>query len=85
MGASLPTAGIILGLVMIGTLFADIPAARLINILGERKAMISAAAVASLGVLVALLATTLWVLGLGVFIIGASVAVFGISRHSYLT
>jgi MFS family permease len=85
MGASLPTAGIILGLVMIGTLFADIPAARLINILGERKAMMSAAAVASLGILFASLATALWVLGLGVFILGASVAVFGLARHSYLT
>jgi len=85
MGASLPTAGIILGLVMIGTLFADIPAARLINILGERKAMMSAAAVASLGILLASIATALWVLGLGVFILGASVAVFGLARHSYLT
>jgi len=85
MGASLPTAGIILGLVMIGTLFADIPAARLINVLGERKAMMSAAAVASLGILLASLATALWALGLGVFILGASVAVFGLARHSYLT
>jgi MFS family permease len=85
LGASLPTAGIILGLVMIGTLFADIPAARLINVLGERKAMMSAAAVASLGILLASLATALWVLGLGVFMLGASVAVFGLARHSYLT
>jgi MFS family permease len=85
LGASLPTAGIILGLVMIGTLFADIPAARLINVLGERKAMMSAAAVASVGALIASLATSLWVLGLGVFILGASVAVFGLARHSYLT
>jgi MFS family permease len=85
LGASLPTAGIILGLVMIGTLFADIPAARLINILGERKAMMSAVVVASLGILLASLATSLWVLGLGVFMLGASVAVFGLARHSYLT
>lgn len=85
LGASLPTAGIITGLVMIGTLFADIPAARLINILGERKAMLTATVVAGLGVLVALLATNLWVLGLGIFILGASVAVFGLARHSYLT
>jgi MFS family permease len=85
LGASLPTAGIILGLVMIGTLFADIPAARLINVLGERKAMMSAAAVASVGALIASLATSLWVLGSGVFILGASVAVFGLARHSYLT
>ena len=85
LGASLPTAGIILGLVMIGTLFADIPAARLINVLGERKAMMMAAAVASMGSLIALLAVNLWVLGLGIFILGASVAVFALARHSYLT
>ena len=85
LGASLPTAGIILGLVMIGTLFADIPAARLINVLGERKAMMMAAVVASMGSLIALLALNLWVLGLGIFILGASVAVFALARHSYLT
>jgi MFS family permease len=85
LGASLPTAGMILGLVMIGTLFADIPAARLINVLGERKAMMMAAAVASIGSLIALLAVNLWVLGLGIFILGASVAVFALARHSYLT
>jgi MFS family permease len=85
LGASLPTAGIILGLVMIGTLVADIPAARLINILGERKAMMTASAVASVGTLIAVFATSLLVLGLGIFILGASVAVFGLARHSYLT
>jgi MFS family permease len=85
LGASLPTAGVILGLVMIGTLFADIPAARLINTLGERKSMMLASFVASAGILIALLATNLWFLGSGVFILGASVAVFGLARHSYLT
>jgi len=85
LGASLPTAGIILGLVMIGTLLADIPAARLIYFVGERKAMIMAASVAGVGILVALLASNLWVLGFGVFILGACVAVFGLARHSYLT
>jgi MFS family permease len=85
LGASLPTAGIITGLVMIGTLFADIPAARLINVIGERKAMLWAAFVSGLGALLAGFATSLWVLGAGIFIIGASVAVFALARHSYLT
>ncbi|MSZ53629.1 MAG: MFS transporter, partial [Actinobacteria bacterium] len=62
LGASLSTAGIITGLVMVGTLVADIPAARLINSIGERKAMLSAAAVGSVGVLVSLLSTSLWML-----------------------
>jgi MFS family permease len=85
LGASLPTAGIITGLVMIGTLVADIPAARLINLIGERKAMLLAALIGSLGVLVSLLANNLWILGAGMFLLGASVAVFALARHSFLT
>lgn len=85
LGASLPTAGIITGLVMVGTLVADMPAARLINIIGERKAMLFAAFVGSLGVLVSLLATSLWLLGAGMFLLGASVSVFALARHSFLT
>jgi MFS family permease len=85
LGASLPTAGIITGLVMVGTLVADIPAARLINIIGERKSMLWAAAVGSAGVFVSLLAANLWVLGLGMFLLGASVSVFALARHSFLT
>ena len=85
LGANLPTAAIITGLVMVGTLVADIPAARLINIIGERKAMLLAAAIGSVGVLVSLLSATLWMLGAGMFLLGASVAVFALARHSFLT
>ena len=85
LGASLPTAGLITGLVMVGTLFADVPAARLINTIGERKAMLWAAAVASMGVFISLLATSLWMLGSGMFLLGASVSVFALARHSFLT
>lgn len=85
LGATLPMAGIITGLVMIGTLFADIPAAKLINVIGERKAMLLASAVAALGAFFALLATNLWILGTGVFVMGASVSVFALARHSFLT
>lgn len=85
LGADLPTAAVITGLVMVGTLVADIPAARLINLIGERKAMLSAAAVGSLGVFVSLFSTTLWMLGAGMFLLGASVSVFALARHSFLT
>jgi MFS family permease len=85
LGADLPTAGIITGLVMMGTLFADLPAAKLINRLGERRSMIAASITASLGVLLSLTATNLYVLGLGIFIMGATVAVFSFARHSFLT
>ena len=85
LGANLPTAGIITGLVMVGTLAADIPAAKLINAIGERMSMLWAASAAGVGVLISLLATNLWLLGLGMFFLGASVSVFGLARHSFLT
>jgi MFS family permease len=70
---------------MVGTLVADIPAAKVINIIGERKAMLLAAMVASVGVIVSSLSTTLWMLGAGMFLLGASVSVFALARHSFLT
>lgn len=85
MGASLPVAGIVTGLVMVGTLVADVPAARLINQIGERKAMLFAASVAGVGIFISLLATNLWILGAGMFFLGASVSVFALARHSFLT
>lgn len=85
LGANLPTAAVITGLVMVGTLVADIPAAKLINRIGERNAMLTASAVGSLGVLFSLFSSTLWMLGAGMFLLGASVSVFALARHSFLT
>lgn len=84
LGADLPTAGLIAGLVMIGTLIADLPAARLVDYLGERRSMIAAAATASLGILFSVFATNIFMLGLGILIIGMTVAVFALARHSYI-
>mgnify|MGYP000505856243 CR=1 FL=1 len=47
LGADIATAGIIAGLGMMGTLFADIPAVKFVNFFGERKAMILASAMAA--------------------------------------
>lgn len=84
LGADLPTAGLIAGLVMIGTLIADLPAARLVDYLGERRSMIAAAATASLGILFSVFATNIFMLGLGILIIGMTAAVFALARHSYI-
>jgi MFS family permease len=83
-GADLATAGFIAGVGMLGTLFADIPAARVVNYFGERKAMIYAAAVAAAGILFAVFATNLFMLSLGIFITGACHAIFGLARHGYI-
>jgi MFS family permease len=84
LGADLPTAGAVAGLLMLGTLIADIPAASIVNRLGERRSMMLSAIVGMLGVLIALYATSLWQLGLGITGIGAGAAVFGLARHGYM-
>jgi MFS family permease len=85
LGADIPTAGIIAGLGMLGTLFADVPAVKFVNFLGERKAMITAAGMAATGILLALFASNIWMLSIGIFLTGACHAVFGLARHGFIT
>ena len=84
LGADIPTAGIIAGLGMLGTLFADVPAVKFVNYLGERKAMITAAGLAASGILLAVFATNIWMLSIGIFLTGACHAVFGLARHGFI-
>lgn len=84
LGADLPTSGIIAGLVMLGTLLADLPAARFVDQVGERKAMMWSALTAMLGIFGALLANNIYVLGVAVLLVGASAAVFALARHAYM-
>ena len=83
-GADLPMAGFVAGLGLLGQLCFDIPAAALVKRFGERNSMIGAALTAALGIVIAALATTLLMLGLGIFIAGAMAAIFGLARHGYM-
>lgn len=85
LGGDIATAGAIAGLMMIGRLVADIPAANLVDKFGERKAMIFASLAAALGILSSYFAVNLIMLGLGVFIVGAAAAVFGLARLAWMT
>ena len=84
LGADIPTAGIIAGLGMLGTLFADVPAVKFVNYLGERRAMITAAGLAASGILLAVFAANIWMLSIGIFLTGACHAVFGLARHGFI-
>ena len=84
LGADIPTAGVIAGLVMLGTLIADLPAGLVVDRFGERRAMIGASIVATLGILFSVFATNIYVLGLGILIIGMTVSVFALARHSFI-
>ncbi|AIC47734.1 MFS transporter [Rhodoluna lacicola] len=84
LGADLPTAAFVAGLVLIGTLIADLPAATIVNRFGERVSMIWAGFIAALGAGLALMASNIYLLGAGVFLLGMTAAIFGLARHSYI-
>ena len=84
LGADLPTAGFIAGLVMMGSLFFDLPAVRLVNRFGERRSMLVASVVGSTCLALMTLAPNLIVLGALIFVAGSMAAVFGLARHGYM-
>lgn len=84
LGADLGTASFIAGMIMFGTLVADIPAAKLIRRIGERLGMIYAAISAGIGLVITVFAGNLWVLALGVLLVGMGASVFALARHTYI-
>jgi len=84
LGADLPTAGFIAGLTMMGMVFFDIPSSRIVNRLGERKAMILAAVIAAACITGAFFSTTIWMLGISVFAAGSMASIFALARHAFL-
>ncbi len=84
LGADLATASLIAGLLMFGVLCADLPAAKFLAVVGERRGMMWAAYSAAIGVAFVGLADSLITMSIGVFLIGACASVFGLARHTYI-
>ncbi|WP_434317136.1 MFS transporter [Leifsonia sp. P73] len=85
LGATLAMAGFIASMLMLGELAGDIPSGWVVSRIGERTAMIGAAAVAVAGVVVCLLSPNYWVLMAGIFVVGLATAVFALARHAFMT
>jgi len=85
LGASLAFAGFVAALILVGELIGDVPSGVVVARIGERNAMIGAAAVSVVGLVVCTVAPNAWVLALGVFLVGVSTAVFALARHAYMT
>lgn len=85
LGANLPTAGLVAGLTMIGTVAFDIPAAKLVHKLGERRAMMWSSWVAATAIIGAMLATNLWLMAIAVFVAGAMISTFALARHAFMS
>ncbi len=85
LGASVGLAALVVGLSMVTEFGAAVPAGMLVDRIGERRALVLAGLADAAASALALLAPSLWVLGLAVALLGPSGAVFLIARQSYLT
>lgn len=89
-GASTSIAALIAALLGIGSLVTNIPSGVLATRIGERKAMLVAAAVTLAGLLLCVINLgrgpwSLEVYGLGVLLLGGASSVYSLARQSYLT
>ncbi len=89
-GATASIVALIGALLGTGSIVTNIPAGILATRVGERKAMLVAAAATILGLLLCILdlgrgTGSLMVYGMGVLLIGAASSVYSLARQSYLT
>ena len=85
LGDSLAVAGLLVALLGVGQIAGDVPAGALAARIGDRHAMLVAAVLSVLALTGCALAPNVWVLGVGVFAVGATNAVFTLARQAYLT
>jgi MFS family permease len=85
LGASVGVAALFVGITTLSEFAAAVPAGVLVERIGERRALVLAGLADAVGCALALLAPSLWVLGVAVFLLGPSGAVFLLARQSYLT
>ncbi|HZC25403.1 MAG TPA: MFS transporter [Actinopolymorphaceae bacterium] len=85
LGASAGVASLIVGLAGLGQLVGDLPAGALAGRVGERRAMLAAAGLLAAGLVVCIVATAIWMLGLAICCTGMAGAVWNLARQAYLT
>lgn len=84
LGANLPLAGFIAGVSLIGQVLWDVPAARMVAVMGERRSMILAGLTTCVAYVAAELTGSLLLLALAMVVVGAMTSVFGLARHGWL-
>lgn len=85
LGASLALAGLVAALLTVGELVGTMPGGALVARIGERPAMIGAAALSVVGLIACVVAPTPLVLGVGILLVGLATAVFALARHAFMT
>ena len=85
LGASVGLAALFVGLTAASEFAAAVPAGVLVERIGERRALVAAGALDAAACALALVAPSLWVLGVAVCLMGPTGAIFLLARQSYLT
>lgn len=85
LGADLAVAALIAAALVVGQLCGNLPAGVVVARVGERYAMVIAAAVSLVGVAAMLFAPHIAVLGLGTLLVGVCASVFALARHAFMT
>jgi len=85
LGASVATASMVVAAAGVGQVIADLPAGALAARVGDRRAMLIGALLASVALTACLLATTVWAFVVGIAATGVAAAVWLLARQAYLT
>ena len=84
LGASIGAASLVVAAAGVGQLVGDLPAGVLAGRIGERRAMLAASALVVGALGACMLASTEWLLAVGIFCTGLAGAVWGLARQAYL-
>jgi len=84
LGASVGVAGLVVAAIGVGQLIGDLPAGALAGRIGERRAMLAAAALDVVAMAACVIAGSVWLLGAAIFCAGLAGAVWGLARQAYL-
>ena len=85
LGASVPTAALVVGLISIGSLLNNIPASLITMRWGERWSIVAAGIWSALGMALCIATSHLGLFALGCFMVGMSQSVYNLARQSYMT
>ncbi|HEY5855388.1 MAG TPA: MFS transporter [Aldersonia sp.] len=83
--AGVAVAGLTVALVGLGQVLGDLQAGQVVARLGERRSIVLASTVAAAGVLICILAPTVWWLCAGILTVGLANSVWGLARQNYLS
>ncbi|ASO20180.1 MFS family permease [Actinoalloteichus hoggarensis] len=85
LGASFSLAGVIVAVLSVGQVVGNLPAGRLVGVLGERGALLAASVLAVLAAVGCALASNLPTLAASVLVAGLANSVWGLARQTFLT